>query len=291
VAPDLGLDLEVVTLDHGLRPESKAEVLSVQRLGAHLSVPVHVRQLALPQGPGLEARARETRYRALEALRLERRLSWVATAHTASDQAETLLMRLVRGTALRGAAGIRETRGAVIRPLLGWSRQETLAYLAARRQPFHEDASNGDRRFLRARVRADVLPALEEAAGYPVVLKLARFAELAADDDAFLSRWAQAACVRLRTSAGGLDAPGVRALPLPLRRRVLAHYLFESGVEVDAARIEGALLLLGGGPPAPLSGDRTLRLRKGSLWVVANAPRRTSNPRTAKQSRRGAGSL
>src|SRR5262245_31162064 len=91
VAERLALKVEVATLDHGLRPEAREEVEAVARLAARWGLPCHVRQLHLPPGSGLEARAREARYAALEALRRERGLQVVATAHTASDQAETLL--------------------------------------------------------------------------------------------------------------------------------------------------------------------------------------------------------
>ncbi|MFP2932749.1 tRNA lysidine(34) synthetase TilS, partial [Pyxidicoccus sp. 3LG] len=93
VAPKLRLRAEVATLDHGLRPESAAEVQAVARLAASLGLPCHVRELRLRAGAAVEARAREARYAALETLRRERGLDVLATAHTATDQAETLLMR------------------------------------------------------------------------------------------------------------------------------------------------------------------------------------------------------
>ena len=100
IAPRLSLRLEVASLDNGLRPESAAEADAVVRRAERLGLVGHARRLSLEGGPGLEQRARQARYADLEALRLERGLQLVATAHTASDQAETVLMRLARGTAL-----------------------------------------------------------------------------------------------------------------------------------------------------------------------------------------------
>src|SRR5690349_21754508 len=91
VSERLGLTVEVATLDHGLRPEAADEARAVERLAALHGFVCHVRQLHLRAGAGVEQRAREARYAALEALRSERGLAAVATAHTAADQAETLL--------------------------------------------------------------------------------------------------------------------------------------------------------------------------------------------------------
>lgn len=118
----------------------------VQRLAAELGVPVHTSALALSPGPGVEARARMARYGALEALRHGRGLDVIATAHTASDQAETLLMRLARGCALAGAAGVLERRAdAIVRPLLFATRDEVREYAAATATAWVSDPMNDDR--------------------------------------------------------------------------------------------------------------------------------------------------
>ncbi|WNG57044.1 tRNA lysidine(34) synthetase TilS [Archangium gephyra] len=256
VRESLSLRVEVATLDHGLRPEAQAEVQAVVQLAARWGLPCHVIPLGLSPGSGLEARAREARYAALEALRRERGLQVVATAHTASDQAETLLMRLVRGTALRGAAGIHRARPFLVRPLLERTREEVEAFLAEEGVSFVTDPMNQDPAFFRTRIRHEVLPVLARAAGFPVAPRLAAFSRLAAEDEALLSGLADGAWSRLSLPDGSLDAVGVRALEPPLRRRVLARLLAESGAEVDEASLARVLRAVETGRPVSLGGGR-----------------------------------
>lgn len=272
VSERLALRVEVATLDHGLRPESQTEVEAVARLAAHWGLPCHVRALGLRPGPGLEARARQARYAALESLRQERGLHAVATGHTASDQAETLLMRLVRGTALRGAAGIHASRPHLIRPLLGCTRQHVEAYLAAQGLEAAADPMNEDLSFLRSRIRHQVLPALERAAGFPVAEHLASFARLAAEEEALLGSLADAAWQRLQLAGGGVDAVGLRALEPPLRRRVLARLLAEAGAPVDEATLGRAQEAVALGKAATLGAGLQLRSAGGRVRCVRPDP-------------------
>ncbi|HXN42029.1 MAG TPA: tRNA lysidine(34) synthetase TilS, partial [Myxococcaceae bacterium] len=197
VAPALNLQLSVGTVDHGLRPESPDEVERVRSLAAELGLSFHCRALALADGPSLEARARQARYLALEEIRSEARCDWIATAHTASDQAETLLMRLLRGTSLGGASGIRPRRGRLIRPLLSCSRREVERFLEEQGAAFAVDPMNRDVRFTRARIRAELIPAVVSAGGIEAVSHLAAFASMAAEDAEYLDELAAAAYARL----------------------------------------------------------------------------------------------
>ncbi len=256
---ELGLTLEVACVDHGLRPESHSELEAVADLARTHGLPFHGLTVALSPGPELEARAREARYRALEEARASRGLSFIATAHTATDQAETLLMRLARGTALAGAAGIRARRGYILRPMLGCTREEVRAFLHRRGLAFHEDPMNLDPAFLRVRVRTEVLPALERSVGEAAVVHLARYAQLAAEDEAVLSGQARAALVRLRLEDEALDAVGLRALPPAIRRRVLVAWLVELGERIDFVRIHSIEDALMRGKEAPLGGRSVAR--------------------------------
>lgn len=263
-ADALGMRLEVASVDHGLRPESGEEAEAVRALATSLGVPCTVREVALTHGPGLEARARALRYRALEAIRAERGLSLIATAHTADDQAETLLMRLLRGTALRGAAGVKEVRREVVRPMLRLRRAQARAFLQARGVGWREDPMNADPAFLRVRVRRELLPALGALAGADPTARLAAFAAEAAEDEAFLSGLADAALARL-AGEDGWDAVAVRALAGPLRRRLLVRLLEDRGVLASQARLAEAERVVREGGRSELVRGKVLDARGG--WV------------------------
>ncbi|MCP3103507.1 tRNA lysidine(34) synthetase TilS [Myxococcus sp. K15C18031901] len=274
----LRLRVEVATLDHGLRVESRAEVRAVVASAGQRGLVCHARELHLLGGAGVEARARTARYAALEAVRVARGLDVVATAHTADDQAETLLMRLARGSALRGAASIQESRPGLVRPLLGRTREELVAFLAEQGVDYSTDPMNADPSFFRARVRGDALPALSRAAGFPVQAHLAAFARLAAEDDALLSSMADAAWRRLRMEDGALEAVGVRALESPLRRRVLARLLTEHAVEADDATLSRVLRAVEEGGSATVGRGLRLRATGGRVRCVAPEGRARGGP-------------
>ncbi|MBN8232260.1 tRNA lysidine(34) synthetase TilS [Corallococcus macrosporus] len=264
----LALRVEVATVDHGLRPEAAREVTSVVGLAARLGLTCHVRKLALSPGAGVEARAREARYATLEVLRQERGLDAIATGHTLDDQAETLLMRLSRGAALRGARGIHARVSALVRPLLTCSREDVLAFLATEEVGFVSDPMNADPSLFRTRMRQDVLPALHRAAGFSTVAHLATFARLASEDEALLAGLADAAWERLALEGGGLDAVGLRALEPPLSRRVLARLLLTSGARVDHATLERGRDVVARGGVMPLSDGFQLKATGGRVRCV-----------------------
>jgi len=169
LAARLGVRLEVATVDHGLRPEARAEGELVRARAQALELPWHglvvdvaAARRARGRGPSLQDAARRLRLEALEALAERRGAARVALGHQADDQAETVLFRVVRGTGLPGLAGIPYARAPFIRPLLDVSRAEIARYLVRRSIPFVEDPSNGDARFARARIRHRLLPLLAE---------------------------------------------------------------------------------------------------------------------------------
>jgi tRNA(Ile)-lysidine synthase len=220
----------------------------------------------------VEARARAVRYQALEAIRVERGLSLIATAHTADDQAETLLMRLLRGTALRGAAGVREVRGRVIRPMLRLRRADARGFLQDRRVGWREDPMNGDPAFLRVRVRRALLPALAALAGGDPTGRLSAFASQAAEDDAFLSELARAARGRL-SGPEGLDAVAVRALAGPIRRRLWVLLLEAQGISSSQERVAQAERAVQAGGRVELVRGQVLDARGGWVRWEEAAPR------------------
>jgi tRNA(Ile)-lysidine synthase len=194
LAPRLGLSLSVAHLDHGARGEAgAADAAFVAGLAATLDLPCDLGRWR-PERPGhFEADARRARYAWLAATARARGAGVVAVGHTSDDQAETVLHRVVRGTGLRGLAGIPPRRPlgdglTLVRPLLGVPRAEARAYLAALGQVFHDDATNADTTRTRARIRHDLLPRLAADYNPNVAAALNRLARLAAASERAFAR-------------------------------------------------------------------------------------------------------
>jgi tRNA(Ile)-lysidine synthase len=172
VALRLGARVSALHVNYGLRPGADEDEEFVRALCERLGVPLHAKRLELPEGGNLQERAREARYALAEGLTRgegsdplsaadSRGLTpCYAVAHTASDQAETVLYRLAVSPGSRALLGMAPQRGRLVRPLLEVTRAEVRDYLRARRLDWREDPSNADRRFARARVRHDLLEAL-----------------------------------------------------------------------------------------------------------------------------------
>ena len=155
----LNIRLEAAHFNHGLRGrESDRDAEFVRQLCDRYGIALHSGGGTVTPGKkGLEAAARDARYAYFSTLNGK-----IATAHTADDNAETVLMHLVRGTGLRGLGGISPVRGNLIRPMLGVTRQDVLAFLEEYHQDYVEDSSNKTDRFLRNRLRHHVMPLLKE---------------------------------------------------------------------------------------------------------------------------------
>lgn len=162
LAPKHGFSVVAHGVDHGLRPEASAELDLAEELARSLSVPFGRSELGVAPGGNLQARARAARYSALQAARSATGAHYLATAHHADDRAETVLLRLLRGSGPRGLAVLPARAGERIRPLLRARRSDVLAHLARHGLTFARDASNHDRRFQRVRVREELLPLLIE---------------------------------------------------------------------------------------------------------------------------------
>ena len=251
LAPELGLSLHAVHVDHGLRPESGADADFVGELCRAWDVPLRVARVEVLRDPaagwdGLEAAARRARYAAFRRAAAEAGAARVATGHTADDQAETVLMRLLEGAGPRGLGGIAPVRGAYVRPLIEARRSEIEAYLRAHGIEWVEDATNRDPRFLRNRVRGDVLPFLAARLDPGIVARLGDGAARARALVAELEREAQAALARL----GVREADGI-VLPAA----ALAAMPEELGAEV----LRAAAAALGDGGSRRAAGERALR--------------------------------
>ncbi len=201
----LGIVLSVVHFNHKLRGRaSDADEKFVVELADRLALPFFVDREDISgkskrEGANLEDVARRARYAFFERLAAERQLDKVAVAHTAEDQAETVLFHILRGTGLAGLGGIHPEFGCVFRPLLHFRRADLRAYLLNRRQDWREDATNRDTKRTRARIRLKLMPLLEKQFQPAVVDHLCRLADLARTDDGWLNfsaKWRVAALAK-----------------------------------------------------------------------------------------------
>jgi tRNA(Ile)-lysidine synthase len=166
LSADYGIALHIAHLDHGLRPTSAADAKFVERLAARLGLPCHGERLdnttlAAYREHGREGAAREARHAFLDRTASEVGAARIALGHTASDQAETILYRLARGTGIAGLRGIPAVRGPFVRPLIDATRADVLAYARSRGLAWRCDATNADPAFARNRIRHRVVPELE----------------------------------------------------------------------------------------------------------------------------------
>ncbi|WP_110180492.1 tRNA lysidine(34) synthetase TilS [Nocardioides solisilvae] len=231
-----GLAVVGATVDHGLQPGSAEQaarvVAQMEALGVAETFAARVRVSAVGRGP--EAAAREARYAVLGEVASRTGAAAVLLGHTLDDQAETVLLGLARGSGGRSLAGMRRTHDrdgtAYARPLLDLRREQTEAACRAQGLEFWTDPHNADPRFLRARVRHDVLPVLERELGPGVAETLARTAESLRGDMEALDDLAEAALADpLLARPDGLDVAALASLPSGVRRRVLRLAALRAG--------------------------------------------------------------
>jgi tRNA(Ile)-lysidine synthase len=242
------------TVDHGLQEGSEAHaagvVAQMAALGVAETVGVRVRVEADGRGP--EAAAREARYAVLDQVAERFDAAAILLGHTLDDQAETVLMGLTRGSGGRSLAGMRRGFGRYRRPLLDLRRSDTEAACVAEGLEFWRDPHNADPRFLRARVRHDVLPLLERELGPGVAETLARTADSLRTDMAALDEFADTALA----APDALAVPTLAAQPAAVRRRVLRLAALRAGA-LDGELFHSHVLAL----------DALVTAWRGQKWV------------------------
>jgi tRNA(Ile)-lysidine synthase len=162
LAKELEIRVWAHGVDHGLRAEASRELDVAQAFAAKLGVPFERTRVELTAGGNLQARARRVRYSALRAAAEAAGAAFIATAHHADDRAETVLLRLLRGTSAGGLGVLPARSGDLLRPLIRARRAALLAHAGRHQIPFVEDPSNADSRFQRVRVRRELLPLLSD---------------------------------------------------------------------------------------------------------------------------------
>ncbi|CAN5200636.1 hypothetical protein BH23VER1_BH23VER1_20440 [soil metagenome] len=260
--------LVVAHLNHGLRGRASGQDAAfVRRLAASYGLPAAVGRRAVS---GSEESGRDARMEFFAS-----HGGRVFLGHHADDQAETVLMNFLRGAGTDGLGGMREwaRRGGLelIRPLLAIGGDEIAAYAEARKLRFREDASNAGRRYLRNRVRHDLLPLAEAVMGRDVRAAVLRGAAVAREDAALLARLSADALEECLDAGGHLMAAPLLAQPVAIQRRIVREWLGRAAVpDIGFAEVERIRdLARPASPHAKLNlpGGRSVRRRSGQIWI------------------------
>ncbi len=277
VASASGFRLEAATVDHGIRPASAADADFVESLCARLEIPCHRIRLEMPLDAGENA-LRDARYAFFDECIRSRALGGLLLGHTAEDQAETVLLHLIRGTGLRGLGAMRAVEGNRLRPFLERRKEELQAFLRALGETWREDESNFQEAYLRNRVRRRLIPWMQEENPRIVegLCRLARAARL--EHDAVVELAQRRLEGRLQVFTGRVEAlplkdwlvdpPGIRRITL---RRWWRH-LAPEGTELPAVRVEEACRALEAGGTGTWDFPGPVRLTADRGFLVMASP-------------------
>jgi tRNA(Ile)-lysidine synthase len=250
LASAAGCDVTAIHVDHGLRPESGDEAAQAEALATELGVDFRRVTIEVTPGPNLEARARAARAAVLPAGAL--------TGHTADDRAETVLINMLRGSGLDGLAAMSP---GPTRPLLALRREETQRLCADLGLTPVVDPSNTDARFVRNRVRLELLPLMADIADRDVVPLLVRTADTVGDD----LQWLEASSSTIDPT----DARQLAAAPIALARRAVRRWLTAEGYPPDLATVRRVLAVARGRRLAcEVTGGRRVERHRQRLSVV-----------------------
>lgn len=264
------MGLEALHVDHGLRPGGAEDASHAAALCRRFGVSFESVRVSVAPG-NVQAEARRARYRAFEAAAARVGATRIATGHTRTDQAETVLLRLLRGAGARGLSGIPPRRGAIVRPLIERSRAEGIAFLEARGISWRTDPTNATPRYARNRLRLQVWPALVALA--PAAERaIARAADLAREDERALAKQAR----DIADDGASVPVDALRSAPSAVTRRVVRRLWVSatgrrSGLELH--HVDSILGLLRRGRPgsAALPHGYVARCRYGRLEIALRA--------------------
>ena len=249
---ELGVVLSVAHFHHGIRAEADSDQQFVNALADQFDLDFHVASADVPAHAAskhmtLEAAGRELRYRWMRGLIAEGKLDKIATAHTQDDQAETVLMRVIRGAGTRGLAGIypsivEDESAVIIRPFLQTARSDIVQYLRSLNQEWREDATNLDLAHLRNRVRHELIPILETKFNPSLRRTLSENAEVARAEEHF---WEARVASRLPSiflvNERELRLRGLEHEPLAMQRRLVRAAADALGITVEFQHVEELL--------------------------------------------------
>ncbi|MBD3414337.1 MAG: tRNA lysidine(34) synthetase TilS [Candidatus Aminicenantes bacterium] len=278
------LKLIMAHYNHRLRSEAEKDHAFVQNLASRFSLPFesetgNVREYARKEKMNLEEAGRKLRYRFLKKTARKHGAAKIATGHTMTDQAETVLMRILRGTGSHGLGGIwPKTEDGVVRPLILVTRDEVLAYLEQNHIEYRIDESNFDTRFLRNKIRHRLIPYLKNNFDPEIVSHLSRLALITQEEDLFLddiSTKKSALAEVLVKGQRQLDLDFLKTLPLALQRRVVREYLWQLRGDLWDISYEDihSVISLGRGKEFHLEQGLVLKNQQGRIGVKKNSPK------------------
>ncbi len=244
VHKEFHITLVVAHINHGLRPSEspgEQELISSICKEKNLSCKIYTvdaKKIQKQRKISLEESCRILRYQALEQCRKQYNAEYIAVAHNADDQAEEVLLRLIRGTGLTGLSGMRWKNGAVIRPLLNIPKQNLLTYLSRNALSYSLDSSNQDTHFLRNRIRRKLIPVLQQDYNPAIKETLLQLTDILFHDDDFITRQVQhsfAGCCEIHNQPGEQEKIVVRSqsfkhLHPALQRRVIEQCCNKKGL-------------------------------------------------------------
>jgi tRNA(Ile)-lysidine synthase len=269
-------------LNHRLRCTASRDEQFCRDLAGRLRLPISVESVdvaeyAQAQRLSVEDAARRLRYDFLHRVAQSTSADRIAVGHTRDDQAETFLLKLIRGAGMKGLGGIYPRRGTVVRPLLDVNRDDLRHYLHSRGQGWVEDETNADIGNPRNRIRHKVLPELDLAAGASSSPAIARAAALVREDGQWLDELADRrsdALVAREETGLAIDAFGLLAEPPPVRRRIVltALRLVAPNREITLEHVEMTLEVAAGESSGGDVPGARVELRRGKLVLVRNGP-------------------
>jgi tRNA(Ile)-lysidine synthase len=265
-AKKLRVKIAAAVIDHSLQNNSdKVAAQTAKTLTTLGFEEVVVKKIAVGKAGGPEAAARTARYTALETLRQKTKSHFIVLGHTSSDQAETVLLGLVRGSGSKSLSGMSEKTGVLLRPLLGIERATTEAFCKDSGIKYWEDPQNKDEKFLRVMIRKHVLPFLEKQLGGSVSASLVRTSDQLREDNTYLETQADKSFKKYaKVSGSGIsfDAKTLEKLPAAILNRVIKKALDGFGSESSRTHVlavSDLVLSWHGQKPLALPGVRVVR--------------------------------
>ncbi|MBS3818562.1 tRNA lysidine(34) synthetase TilS [bacterium] len=278
IKQEWNLHLYLAHFNHRLRSTAFKDELFVRKVARSFFLPLFVgsqdvRSYAQEKGVNLEEAGRRLRYEFLNQTALGEGIQKIATAHTLNDQAETVLMRILRGTGLKGLTGISpQVNGNIIRPLLNIEKKEIQDYLQKKGMSFCVDESNKNRRYTRNRIREELIPYLERNYATGIIPRLGRLASLVQEEEAYLEKSAKEKArefFSLRNNRLCLQADLTSRIPLALARRVVREFVSKIKGDLRGVSYEDVdqILSLEGGKKYSLKGG--ILLCRENDWIFS----------------------